>query len=703
MTKPAVIIITCFLVLALSLCASATVSVNATFLSPSGQPVTIAYLTLDLENCGFNVPSIPGLPATMVQKHIQLRPSQLPATIYGNNEITCGNSYSTLWHVTAWADSNTKLAGDLNYDLCSSTVNCLGAATPSWNLAQSQPFSGTPPPPGYISIFGNPLNSQYLKQPNGSTFFWYGNVDFTNANVTGIPSGSAANFAAPPPIGNVTPNAGFFSSLLSSQAYSAGLQMRFGAQSLTNSCNPLTEYQIPSGTNAWEAEAVTGCMITPAGITGQYQGVGIAGYARNDSTNVPTIAVQGIARSTVPNTSVHAGSFVAIDGGIGVPNNNYYGSEDFVISNNVASVPVGHQITGYFPVQPTLSVALLFANVSTEYFSKGAYFAAGVTHTPDSSNCALCFDPVAPSGTNINSQGWRMLSRDTVSGFNQGTGYLSGSGNYLIGMSKPNGAVTSQGFTMIPGGFPTGGLVYGQHISISDPALGAGEYWCNYTTGCQNIVELSRTANTFTGGSTGGGTISPTSNLASVGVGANRQKSFLQANNLNNLTNLCTHKEIGTFSYINTTADAGPTYQPIESCVFFPNVIGPGDGIEVNFWFICSTCSSNASTIQVRLSDPTTSCTVTSSSFTTGANNQMWKAKAYVVTNGSTNGGTAAIDLLLDVAGGGSTFSAPQKTSTCAVNMGSGYAIGLDVLAASSNAAVIDTWQPYMVVNNVSF
>jgi len=25
----------------------------------------------------------------------------LPATIYGNNEITCGNSYSTLWTVTA--------------------------------------------------------------------------------------------------------------------------------------------------------------------------------------------------------------------------------------------------------------------------------------------------------------------------------------------------------------------------------------------------------------------------------------------------------------------------------------------------------------------------------------------------------------------------------------------------------------------------
>jgi len=30
-------------------------------------------------------------------KHMQLRPNQLPAAIYGNNEITCGNSYSTLY------------------------------------------------------------------------------------------------------------------------------------------------------------------------------------------------------------------------------------------------------------------------------------------------------------------------------------------------------------------------------------------------------------------------------------------------------------------------------------------------------------------------------------------------------------------------------------------------------------------------------
>ena len=47
-----------------------------------------------------------------------------PVVLYGNNEISCGNSYSSLWHITAWADSNTKLAGDYNYDICSTSTNC---------------------------------------------------------------------------------------------------------------------------------------------------------------------------------------------------------------------------------------------------------------------------------------------------------------------------------------------------------------------------------------------------------------------------------------------------------------------------------------------------------------------------------------------------------------------------------------------------
>jgi hypothetical protein len=100
--------------------------------------------------------------------------------------FTCGNSYSTLWHVTAWADSNTKLAGDLNYDLCSSALHCIGTATPVWNLAQSQPFTGVPPPPGFISIFGNPIQSQIITQPVGTSLAIVGVLDLTNATVIGL-------------------------------------------------------------------------------------------------------------------------------------------------------------------------------------------------------------------------------------------------------------------------------------------------------------------------------------------------------------------------------------------------------------------------------------------------------------------------------------------------------------------------------------
>lgn len=155
--------------------AFASVTITASFKGPTQQPVTFAYITLDLTNCGYNVPSVPGLNASLVQKHIVLTPNQLPATIYANNEITCGNAYSTLWHVTAWANSNTKIAGDADYALCSSLSNCVGGAvTASWNLAQSQPFEGTPPPPGYESIFGNPVQNQIINQPVGSTLTFQG-------------------------------------------------------------------------------------------------------------------------------------------------------------------------------------------------------------------------------------------------------------------------------------------------------------------------------------------------------------------------------------------------------------------------------------------------------------------------------------------------------------------------------------------------
>ena len=185
--------------LLLILPAFSSVTVNATLRDPAGNAVKFAYLQFDLLYCGYNVPVVPGVSSLMVQKSIKFTQSQLPGTIYGNDEITCGNSYSTLWHVTAYLDSSTPVAGDANYVICSAGAGLTYCPNPSgsWDLSQSQPFTGNPPPPGFQSIFGNPSKSQTLVQPNNTSFFWYGTVDFTHATVIGLNTGGGSGTVNP--------------------------------------------------------------------------------------------------------------------------------------------------------------------------------------------------------------------------------------------------------------------------------------------------------------------------------------------------------------------------------------------------------------------------------------------------------------------------------------------------------------------------
>ena len=44
-----------------------------------------------------HVSEVPESPSSIVQKSIKLTPSQLPSNLIGNDAITCGNVYSTLW------------------------------------------------------------------------------------------------------------------------------------------------------------------------------------------------------------------------------------------------------------------------------------------------------------------------------------------------------------------------------------------------------------------------------------------------------------------------------------------------------------------------------------------------------------------------------------------------------------------------------
>ena len=86
----------------------------------------------------------------MVQDSFDLRPTSLngpiSGSVIGNDQIYCGNVLSTFYL--------------------------------------------------HIDIFGNPNNNQTILQPTGTTFYWYGNVDFTHANVTRLSGGGRGYYVA---------------------------------------------------------------------------------------------------------------------------------------------------------------------------------------------------------------------------------------------------------------------------------------------------------------------------------------------------------------------------------------------------------------------------------------------------------------------------------------------------------------------------
>jgi hypothetical protein len=159
--------------------AHATVAVTAKLLDGAGHPIKISFLQFDLAHCGFNVPAVPAATSSIVQKSFKLRAGidgTVTGTVYGHDEIACGNSYSTLWHVTAFSDSYTKIAGDYDYDL--------EASVGHWELSSAQPFVGALPPPGFQAIFANPTQNQRITQPTGTSMRFIGAFDFTGGTLT---------------------------------------------------------------------------------------------------------------------------------------------------------------------------------------------------------------------------------------------------------------------------------------------------------------------------------------------------------------------------------------------------------------------------------------------------------------------------------------------------------------------------------------
>ena len=80
------------------------VPVTATLIDGQGNVQKTAYLHWQLWNCGNNVPQIIGNPYAIVSQQFDMHPSPtsglISGSVYGNDQILCGNVKSTQWPVT---------------------------------------------------------------------------------------------------------------------------------------------------------------------------------------------------------------------------------------------------------------------------------------------------------------------------------------------------------------------------------------------------------------------------------------------------------------------------------------------------------------------------------------------------------------------------------------------------------------------------
>lgn len=317
-----------------------------------------------------------------------------------------------------------------------------------------------------------------------------GSVDFTGALITGpvvitnpLTDQTIAVFNLLPASGNTSQSLGSIVApwILNSESIvnkNAGVftnaQMNLYAQSIVGGGDPATEFQAFQGPGLFQTEAGTFCLTIPSSATVNF-GTALQAYLNQGSTTIPGAALQAIARSTVANVSVHAASFIAMDGGLGVPNNNYYGNEVFMVAKNTASVPVGLLIDGDFFVQPTNAVAQLISAPNSNHagmvWPAALRFYYGATKPVDANNAAIDLLPAGDgvhttsqlqSLLNLPSQGIRLTSNDTSSGF-QNSAYISelANGNLSLAFTKAGaglnvgGTLSTTGATVALGGLLT--------------------------------------------------------------------------------------------------------------------------------------------------------------------------------------------------------------------------------------------------------
>ena len=172
------------------------VSVIANLLDGTGSTYKTGYLHFQLENCGANVPNTSSS-AFIVQDSFDIHPTSLNGpingSVVGNDQIYCGNILSTYYVITPMKDATRPLGPGVPYVMCSNNATmgtCSNGTTlGAFNFNTADPMTSPAPTPGFSLVYENPLNNQTLTQPTGTTFYWYGHVDFTHATVTGLSGG----------------------------------------------------------------------------------------------------------------------------------------------------------------------------------------------------------------------------------------------------------------------------------------------------------------------------------------------------------------------------------------------------------------------------------------------------------------------------------------------------------------------------------
>src|SRR5690348_7568385 len=131
------------------------VIVTGKLVDGQGNVLKNGYLHFELYNCGANVPQVVGAPNAIVQQQFDMRPNPstglISGAIYGQDQILCGNVQSTQWAVTLY-----KATGQVGIP---TQYYCLTSSS-AFDPSTTQPCSVTPPPPGFISLLGNPLQNQ---------------------------------------------------------------------------------------------------------------------------------------------------------------------------------------------------------------------------------------------------------------------------------------------------------------------------------------------------------------------------------------------------------------------------------------------------------------------------------------------------------------------------------------------------------------